>query len=202
MLAVCRILGAVVLGGLAMAALTPASEWLVARYAERARLEPADAIVVLGAGYTPSALGDHSLQRLVHGARLLGRGLAPLLVLSGEAPAGQLSEPGLRARYARELGVPPAAIVALSGAHTTREEALRARAELEPRGVRTILLVSGSLHLVRARAVFERAGFQVFPAPADISFSFGSEAAQRLSAMRAFLRELAGLAYYRLAGYL
>ncbi|HEY7513921.1 MAG TPA: YdcF family protein [Vicinamibacteria bacterium] len=201
-LLVCRILGSVALGGLAVSALTPVSDWLVALYAEQPRLEPADAVIVLGAGYSPNSLGDHSLQRLVQGVRLQRRGLAPLLALSGQAPAGQLSEVELRARYARDLGVPSAAIVALSPANTTREEAVRARAELWPRGVRSILLVSGSLHLVRARAVFEREGFRVFPAPADISFSFGSRAAQRVEAARSLLRELAGQAYYRLAGHL
>jgi uncharacterized SAM-binding protein YcdF (DUF218 family) len=159
-------------------------------------------VVVLGGGFTPSALGDPSLQRLVHGVRLQRRGLAPLLVLSGEAPAGRLSEPEMRAQYARNLGVPPEAIVALPGANTTREEALRARAELGPRGVRTILLVSGSLHLVRARATFEREGFRVLPAPADSLFTFGSTAAQRLALTRALLRETAGHVYYRLAGHL
>jgi uncharacterized SAM-binding protein YcdF (DUF218 family) len=202
MLLVCRILGALVLGGLALAALTPAPEWLVARYAERARLEPADAIVVLGGGFRRGALGDRSLQRLVHGIRLERRGLAPLLVLTGEAPAAGPSEPEVRAELARSFGVPPAAVVALPGANTTREEAVRARAELGPRGVRTILLVSGSIHLTRARATFEREGFRVLPAPADTLYGVGSVAAERLAEMRALLRELAALTYYRLAGYL
>jgi uncharacterized SAM-binding protein YcdF (DUF218 family) len=198
----CRILGAIVLAALAVAALTPASEWLAASYAERARLEPADAVVVLGGGFARGSLGDRSLQRLVHGVRLQRQGLAPLLVLSGEAPAGGPSEPEVRAQFARNLGVPSAAIVGLPGANTTREEALRARAVLEPRGVRTILLVSNSLHLARARAVFEREGFQVLPAPADNSLSFGSAGAQRLAVTRDLLRELAGQVYYRMAGHL
>jgi uncharacterized SAM-binding protein YcdF (DUF218 family) len=201
-LRICRILGAAVLGALALATLTPAAEWIATRFAEAPRLEPADAVVVLGGGYTQRALGDPSLQRLVHGVRLQRRGLAPLLVFTGEAPAGQVSEPELRARYARDLGVPPEAIVALPGANTTREEALRARAELGPRGVKSILLVSGSLHLARARRAFEHEGFRVLPAPADNSFTFGSTAAQRLALTRALLRETAGHAYYRLAGYI
>lgn len=202
MLRVCRILGAVVLGVLALAALTPASERLAARYAQQPHLAPADAVIVLGGGFRLWSLGDPSLQRLVHGVRLQRRGLAPLLVLSGEAPAVGPSEPEVRAQLARTLGVPPAAIVALPGANTTREEALRARAELGPRGVRSILLVSSSLHLPRARGTFERAGFQVLPAPVDTSFTYGSRGAQRLAVTRALLRELAGQVYYRLAGYL
>jgi uncharacterized SAM-binding protein YcdF (DUF218 family) len=93
-------------------------------------------------------------------------------------------------------------VLALPGANTTREEAVRARAELGPRGVRTILLVSGSIHLTRARATFEREGFRVLPAPADTLYGVGSVAAERLAEMRALLRELAALTYYRLAGYL
>jgi uncharacterized SAM-binding protein YcdF (DUF218 family) len=201
-LLVCRILGAVVLGVLAVAALTPVSEPLAARYADRARLEPADAIVVLGGGFRPGSLNDPSLQRLVHGVRLQRQGLAPLLVVSGVAPAVGPSEAEVRAQFARSLGVPATAVLALTGANTTREEAVRARAELGPRGVRSVLLVSSSFHLVRARGAFEREGFEVFPAPADNAFSFGSTAGQRLAVTRAVLRELAGHLYYRLAGYL
>jgi uncharacterized SAM-binding protein YcdF (DUF218 family) len=197
----CRILGAAVLGVLAVAALTPVSQELAARYAEQARLEPSDAIVVLGGGVLHGALGDPSLQRVMQGIRLQRRGLAPVLVFSGEAPAVGPSEPEIRARFAQDLGVPPAAIATVS-ATTTREEAIGAAALLRPRGVRSVLLVSGSLHLVRARAVFEREGFQVRPAPADNSHTRGSVAHERLDVTRALVRELAGWLYYRLAGYL
>jgi uncharacterized SAM-binding protein YcdF (DUF218 family) len=157
---------------------------------------------VLGGGFSHGALGDPSLQRLVHGVRLQRGGLAPLLVVSGEAAAGGPSEQEARAQIARSFGVPPEAVVALPGANTTREEAIRGRMELGPRGVRSILLVSSALHLARARGAFEREGFRVLPAPADSLFAFGSTAAQRLALTRALLREAAGHVYYRLAGYL
>jgi uncharacterized SAM-binding protein YcdF (DUF218 family) len=197
----CRILGAAVLGVLGVAALTPASQELAARYAERPELEPSDAIVVLGGGVMHGSLGDPSLQRVMQGIRLQRRGLAPVLVFTGEAPPVGPSEPEIRARFARDLGVPPAAIATVS-ATTTREEAIGAAALLRPRGVRSVLLVSGSLHLVRARGVFEREGFQVRPAPADNSYTRGSVARERLDVTRALVRELAGWLYYRLAGYL
>ena len=131
----CRILGAVALALVAVAALTPAVEWLATRYAEPARLAPADAIVVLGGDFRPDGwLDTASLRRLVHGILLYRQGLAPLLVLSGTTPPAGPSEPEVRARLARELGVPSAAILPVIGANTTREEAVRVRAELQAAG--------------------------------------------------------------------
>lgn len=181
-------------------AFTPVSERLASRYAERPRLEPADAIVVLGGGLVKDSLGDSSLRRLIHGIRLQRLGLAPLLVVTGETlPAGP-SEPEIRARLARDLGVPAAAIVTVS-ANTTREEGIGVGTALRPRGVGSVLLVTGSLHLVRARRVFEREGFRVLPAPDD-SLSMSSGAGERLGLAQALARELAAWLYYRLAGYL
>ena len=201
MLLACRVIGAVALSSLAIATLTPLPLWLASHYAERPRLEPADAIVVLGGGVARGSLGDPSLQRAIHGIRLQRRGLAPLIVFTGEPAPGRPSEYEIRAQLARDLGVPPAAIMTVE-ANTTREEAIGAGAALRPRGVRSVLLVSGSIHLVRARGVFEREGFRVLPAPADNSLFVGSVAGERLAMTRALARELAGYLYYRLVGYL
>jgi uncharacterized SAM-binding protein YcdF (DUF218 family) len=142
------------------------------------------------------------LRRLVHGIVLHRRGLAPLLVLSGVTPRVGPSEPEVRARLARELGVPSAVILPVIGANTTREEALRVGAELGPRGVRSILLVSSPLHLVRARAVFERQGFAVHPAPVENMPLRAQSSGERLALTRYFAQELVGWLYYRVAGYL
>jgi uncharacterized SAM-binding protein YcdF (DUF218 family) len=199
----CRILGADALALLAVVVLTPATEWLALRYAEPARLAPADAIVVLGGGFGPEGrLDAPSWRRLVHGILLYRQELAPLLVLSGGTPRVGPSEPEVRARLAREIGVPPAAILPVGGANTTREEALRVGSELRPRGVRSILLVSGPLHLVRARPVFERAGFAVRPAPVEDVSLRPQKPGERLALTRILAQEIVGWLYYRLAGYL
>jgi uncharacterized SAM-binding protein YcdF (DUF218 family) len=123
-------------------------------------------------------------------------------VVTGSTPAVGPSEADVRARLAQELGIPPAAILPVNGANTTREEALRVSTELRSRGVRSILLVSGPLHLVRARAVFERQGLVVRPAPVmDISL-YPEGPGERLALTRAVAQELLGRLYYRLAGYL
>lgn len=198
----CRILGAVAVVFFVVVALTPAVERLATSYAVPARIEPADAIVVLGGAFGPDGwLDAASLHRLVQGMLLYRQGLAPILVLSGTTPSAGPSEPEVRARLARNLGIPPAAIVTVIGANTTREEGLRVDATLRPRGIRSILLVSGPLHLVRARAVFERVGFTVHTAPA-VEIPLDAETpAGRIGVARLLAQELLGWLYYRIQGY-
>ena len=198
----CRILGAVTLALVSVAAFTPAVEWLAARYAEPARVAPADAIVVLGGNFKPDGwLDTPSWRRLIHGIALHRQGLAPLLVLSGGTPRVGPSEPEVRARRARELGVPPAEILPVIGANTTHEEALRVGAALRARGARSLLLVSDPIHLVRARAAFAREGLDIRPAPTDDPRLHGLTPGERLALARTVVREVVGRLYYRLAGY-
>jgi uncharacterized SAM-binding protein YcdF (DUF218 family) len=195
-LRICRILGAVVMAGLALVTLTPVSLWMAAGYAESPRLGPAEAVVALGGGIVRGALGDPSLQRALEGIRLQHLGLAPLILFTGEP-----SEPELRTQLAQELGVPPDAILTAT-VNTTHEEARAAAELLRPRGIRSVLLVSGSIHLTRARGAFEREGFKVLPAPTDSVGAVGSGATERLFLTRLLGREIVARWYYRVAGYL
>ena len=199
----CRLLGGLALALMALVQLTPATSWLAGRYAEPARLEPAEAIVALGGGFGPDGwLDAASWRRLVHGVRLYRQGLAPILVLPGHTPPSGPSEAEVRARAAQELGVPSTAILPVTGTNTTREEALRVSAELRSRGVRSILLVTEPLHLVRARAVFERQGLVVHTAPVGQQALHPQKPGERLALAQLFAQELLGRFYYHLAGYL
>jgi uncharacterized SAM-binding protein YcdF (DUF218 family) len=195
-LRICRILGAVVMAALALVTLTPVSLWMAAGYAESPRLGPAEAVVALGGGIVRGALGDPSLQRALEGIRLQHLGLAPLILFTGEP-----SEPELRTQLAQELGVPPDAILTAT-VNTTHEEARAAAELLRPRGIRSVLLVSGSIHLTRARGAFEREGFKVLPAPTDSVGAVSSGATERLFLTRLLGREIVARWYYRVAGYL
>jgi uncharacterized SAM-binding protein YcdF (DUF218 family) len=197
----CRILGAAVLAAFAVVTLTPVPTYLALRYAAEPRLGPANAIVVLGGGLVKGSLADASIRRAVEGIRLLRLGLAPVILFTGEPSADGPSEPEVRAQLARELGVPPDAILTAT-ANTTREEARAAAALLQPRGARTVLLVTGALHLVRAQGTFERVGFEVLPAPAEPAVTVGEGAAERFMMARQLVHEAVARGYYRLAGYL
>jgi uncharacterized SAM-binding protein YcdF (DUF218 family) len=201
-----RALGLVALTLLLVATFTPLDQ-LAGRWLDvPARPGRADAIVVLGSSLLgDGTLSDTSLRRTIHGIRLLRQGLAPLVLFVGTpGPEGSPSEAEARATLARELGVPAAAI--LTGtARTTREEAQQARGLLEGRGVRRILLVSEGGHLLRAGAIFERAGFEVLPAPSQRRFTPGGPerlAEGRLGEIRRLATEGMAQLYYRVAGYL
>jgi uncharacterized SAM-binding protein YcdF (DUF218 family) len=202
-LGACRIVGAAVLLLVAVAGLTPTANRLAARYAEPEQLAPSDAIVVLGGDLTPDGwLDTAGSRRLLHGILLYHRGLAPLLVLSGGPPRRGPGEAEVRERIAREMGVPPGSTLAVVGANTTREEAVLVGAALRARGVRSILLVSGPFHLVRARAVFARQGLEVRAAPVEDVALEAEKPGSRLVLARALAQEVAGWLYYRLVGAL
>jgi uncharacterized SAM-binding protein YcdF (DUF218 family) len=61
--------------------------------------------------------------------------------------------------------------------------------------------VTNAGHLTRARPLFERAGFDVHPAPSD-SFVEASSPESRLELMRVLIREFSGWLFYRVAGYI
>jgi uncharacterized SAM-binding protein YcdF (DUF218 family) len=201
---VLRLLGLGALLVFALSAFTPLPNVLAGWVSVPPELGPAQAIVVLaGGGVSPDGtLSNLSIRRAVHGIVLYQKGLAPLLVLSGAARDAPPTESGLRAELARTFGVPREAILTESSSHTTREEAARIRALLEPRAVRTILLVTDAQHMVRAKRLFERAGFAVSAAPANDVSQGVVDPGARLLLLRRTLAEIAALFYYRVTGYL
>lgn len=185
------------------AAFTPLPNLLARSGSTSPRREPAEAIVVLAGGLQPDGLlSDLSLRRALQGIVLHREGLAPLLVLLGEARGQGPAEARVRAELARQLGLSPQVILTEAGARTTREEAARIRALLRPLGVRRILLVTDSQHMARAQALFERAGFEVLPAPADDFSSAAVAPEERLRLVRRIAQEFVARLYYRIAGYL
>ena len=196
----CRTLGAITLLALAVLAFTPLTDRMQPPPAPV--LRPAQAIVVLGSYMgTDGTLSAASLQRAVQGIQLYRRGLAPLLVMAG-AQQGPLAEAEVRAALARDFGVPAAAVVAEAGGKTTRDEALRMRRLLQPRGVSLLLLVTSSEHMPRAQEEFEREGFSVIPAPVAAIRTATRRPEERLGQARRWAQELGARIYYRVAAAL
>lgn len=190
-----RWLGLIGVGCFLVGAFTPLANALNAWMAGAPRLEPAEAIVVVGRGGadTDGVLTNRSLRRTLRGIRLYHDRLAPLLVFSGGP-----DEVSARADLARGYGVPAAGILSVPGAHTTREEAALLGTVLPPRGVRRVLLVADPIDMPRTRRDLEHAGFTVLPAPTAASGSEDPEA--RLWLLRDIGVELAALLFHRLAG--
>src|SRR5260370_21488458 len=180
-----------------VAAFTPLANLLNVRMAGIAGVTLSDAIVVMGRGGADAdgVLTNRSLRRVFHGISLYEGSHAPLLVLSGSA-----DEVRSRMALARGLGVPETAILTVSHAHTTREEAEQLGKLLLPLGRRRILLVADPIDMPRSRALMERGGFVVRPAPTAASGPSNPES--RLGLVRDIAIELTAWAYYRLTGAL
>jgi uncharacterized SAM-binding protein YcdF (DUF218 family) len=188
---------------LAAVTVTPLPNALFRWSAIPSDVQTADAIVVLGAAVDPDGtLSPESLLRTVRAIALFREGRSVLVAFSGPPNDGGPTEADVRAALARRMGVPSDAVLTESNARTTREEALRIGATLRARNVRTILLVTDSLHMRRARALFEHADVRVFPATADVRSGSGRAPGGRLQLVRDVLGEWLALGYYRIAGYL
>ncbi len=172
-------------------------------------LAAAQAIVVLGGNIRrggddqPDTLGPLTLERVVYAAEAYRRLQLPVLVSGGLLRGTRASEAALmKAALADDFAVPVAWSEERS--RTTFENALYARALLQPAGIDTVVLVTQAWHMPRALWSFERVGFRAlpFPVPRDFRQSRGiADYLPRIGALNASFRALhewLGLAYYRL----
>jgi uncharacterized SAM-binding protein YcdF (DUF218 family) len=185
-----------------IASLTPVPNIIAARIQAAEVLQTSDAIVVLGAGISKGMLKDDSMRRTIRGIELYKRGLAPLIIFSGDELRNEPAEAAVRAEMARALGVPQEAIVTLDRSRTTREESIRTADLLRQRNAKRITLITDSLHTRRAKRLFERVGLEVYPAySADYVVGITSPLDRLWLSMRV-AQESVALIYYRLAGYI
>jgi uncharacterized SAM-binding protein YcdF (DUF218 family) len=133
------------------------------------------AIVVLGGSIRPPLDEDglpdlrDSADRIWHAARLFNASRAPLVVLSGGCDLNVRAYPEAEAMrvFLSDLGVSQSAVLLESRCRNTREIAQFAADLLFPIGVMDILLVTSSLHMGRAVALFELNGFSVTASATD-----------------------------------
>jgi uncharacterized SAM-binding protein YcdF (DUF218 family) len=194
----CRAVGALTIAGFLLVAFSPAPTIVARRVAVAPDVGPAEAIVVLGSSINADGtLGSASLRRALAGIGLYRDGLAPRLVF-----LGMMGEAEARAQLAVNSGVPPQAILTEGVEPTTRAEAYRIGVLGRQLGVRRVLLVTDVLHMRRARALFEREGLTVRPAPTDRSSLWVTTPESRLTLTRTLTQELVAIAYHKLFGYL
>lgn len=163
----------------------------------------ADAVVVLAAGLNIDGdLDDESLRRAVYGIRTFRKERAPRLILSG--PAGPIpsapAEAEVRRSLALQLGVDGSRILLITEVQTTRDEASRTAALLQPNA--TVILVTSALHMRRAARTFEHEGLTVLPAPSDNYPLSADSPKKRVFLMWDVLEQAGALFYYRLAGFI
>lgn len=173
----------------------------------------AAAIVVLGGGSNWAAaeesggesVSEWTLQRLRYGVRLARETGQPLLVTGGRPKNTRYAEAELMQRVAeREFNARVQWVE--SDSDNTFENARHSFGLLAAEGRTTVYLVTHGWHMPRARRSFERAGFQVVPAPTGYTpraRSWLEAIAPTALALRQsaiFCRELLGLAVYSVTG--
>lgn len=178
-------------------------------------LPAADAIVVLGGGtrgdthWSSMADLNTAADRIPHGLALYKAGKAPLVLVTGGSTTGTRPEAEQIGDYLKLMGLPSSALLLERQSLDTRQNAAYSRVLLEGRGVRSVLLVTSAYHMRRAVPLFQRAGFEVIPAPTDFQRLVGKPAVPRwlprvddLGRSTRAIREHVGFVYYRLRGWL
>ncbi|MEL7436807.1 MAG: YdcF family protein [Chloroflexota bacterium] len=138
--------------------------------------QPADAIVVLGSGLVGNGRPGPALtRRSLHVAQVYAEGYAPFIICTGgQSPYQPRSE----AAGCRELllaqGVPDGAILLEENSRSTEENALFSRRIMDENNIRSVIIVSDSYHVFRARYLFARDGLRVYlsPVPANQTVSW------------------------------
>ena len=176
----------------------------------------ADAIIVLSSGGRPQAPGKSNIyewgdpDRYFAGISLFQKGKAPKLFFTGGTTPyekGTKDEGTLYKEHAISLGIPFEAISTTSKAVNTAQEAIEIRRNLNQiNSSSEILLVTSAFHMKRAKKLFERQGFLVYPFPVDFKASIASRwqspykwipNARSLNRSSRALRELLGRIIHR-----
>ncbi len=183
--------------------LTPVADWLLSRVSWSDSLRPAPAVVVLSSdvhrnGSLPSEAHDRLLQAL----ELLRHGYARTLVVTRIPPPSPSSLPAIQEEM-RGLGL-SYPVIELGRVGDTHDEAIEVARLERARGWKEVILVTNRWHMLRARAVFLKAGASVICSPCEESrFDYQAPLAlpDRLWAFRTWLHEWLGYYVYRLKGW-
>lgn len=109
-------------------------------------------------------------ERIIEGARLVKRGRARWLVISGgsgDPLRPEVAEAEHLAALARELGVSPSVTLLEEKSRTTAENARLSASLLKQHGIGRFFLVTSAFHMPRAVACFRKLGLDPVPYPVD-----------------------------------
>lgn len=203
---------------------TPAFNILAGSYLEQrypyvapANLAQADAIVVLG-GHTAQNRSNWFLpdsasrtsSRVRMAADIYHAGRAPIIILSGAALDGGVSEAQMMTHTLTQFNVPASATLQEEQSLTTEGNGFYSAQLLREHQLRHVLLVTSALHMPRAMAVFKKQGVDVVAAPAppqivaptDTSFSLWLPNIHTLQSSRSIIKEYLGMTIYWVRGWI
>lgn len=202
-------------------AYTPVSNMLAKRLIVPESFKRSDIIVVLGGGaYRSGVLGSSSNERLIRGMLLFKKGFAPKIIFTGSTitnPSRKLmhtafasditndrkiSEAEIMNDTARLLGIPDRDSMAESLSSNTYENVINAKAYMKRGGLNSCIVVTSATHMKRASLVVKKAGLDCGFAPVADYTPERTSALERLNLFHEVMWEYAGLALYRIHGYI
>ena len=135
---------------------------------------------------------------------------APLIVVSGAALEGKVSEAQAMAHALSQHGIPEEALILETQSSSTYENGLYTAAKLHALNISNVLLVTSALHMPRAMAVFRKQGISAIAAPSapqivkpdDPAFSVWLPNMRALDASRSIIKEYAALMIYWVRGWI
>ncbi len=132
------------------------------------RAQPADVIIVLGAGLKPDlSANDALVRRANRGADLWKQQYAPVIICSGGFTQHySRSEADGCAAVLRQAGVPSDRIFLEQRSRSTEENAAYSLEMMQAHGWKTALVVSDGYHLLRATWIFSQIGLSLSTSPA------------------------------------
>lgn len=184
---------AMVVGGLAVIAVTGYATYRIWDQGDRDERRPADAIVVMGAAQYDGRPSPVFAARIDHAIDLFQSGFAPYLIVTGGKAEGDRTTEAASARdYAIARGVPEAAILAEDESRTTLTSVRRVADLMAARDLSTAVFVSDPSHMLRVLQMASDAGVTAFGSPTTTS------PVQRdlVARIDAFVHELGALAVY------
>lgn len=169
------------------------------------------AIVVLGGGSYFSApeyqgqdtVSIYTLVRLRYAAHL-HRALKMPVLVTGGAPLGNSTSEAEQMKQVLQRDFQVPVQWSEQGSNNTLENARLSHRLLSAANIRRIYLVTHAWHMPRARLAFERAGFDVIPAPTEYTTGFELTALDFMPSARAlhdskiFFHEAIGYGWYHL----
>jgi len=186
-------------------------------YLPPADLPAAQAIVVLGGNTAGARINWFEpynrrkvFTRTDSAAELYDAKRAPLILLSGAAFEGKLSEAQTMAIALKKQGIPDSALILETDSTNTHENAVFSATKLKELGLTRVLLVTSALHMPRAMAAFRKQGIDPIAAPSppqivvpeDPAFSFWLPNMRSFDAARSIIKEYVGLIVYWLRGWI
>lgn len=182
------------------------------------KMNKVDVVVVLGGMIDANTLRGgrpefhDAVDRLTAALELVLKRRAEYILISGGSGLmlqGGLREGDVLKDYLVALGFPKEKILAERNSRNTRENAVESLKIIQGKKLKSVVLVTSAFHMPRSVRCFQKVGLEVIPFPVDFKAADHSTfpesffpSSQGIGDFATAIREIVGLAAYKVSGYI